>query len=451
MRRSLVRSNAQFRKASAKLPLGVSSNFRYWGEDATLYMRRGKGARLWDLDDNEYVDYRLAYGPPILGYANDEVDAAARRGMDVGGVFAFATEMEYAVAERISRMVPGAERIRFSNSGTEAVMAALRVSRAHTGRDDFIMIEGGYHGVFDSVLWKSEIEDGWTPATGREPAMIPYSQGVARSSRQHVHLVPMNDANRLEDVLRLHADSIGTLLIEPMMGNCCAITATTEFMHAARTLCDRYGVVLVIDEVKTGFRVARGGVQELLGVQADICTFAKAVANGYPIAVVAGRAEFMDHIGKGVVHGGTYTAHSVSLAAADRTLDILENTPALADMALYGSRLRAGLSHILDARNIVHAFSGHPSMSGLFFAARAPSNYRDWYTSDYSFYEALAPELHDLGIIVEPDQREPWFLSAAHDESCLTWTLDRFEQAVDITLQKVQDARLRPPAGGDTP
>jgi glutamate-1-semialdehyde 2,1-aminomutase len=281
--------------------------------------------------------------------------------------------------------------------------------------------------------------------------MIPYSQGVARSSRQHVHLVPMNDANRLEDVLRLHADSIGTLLIEPMMGNCCAITATTEFMHAARTLCDRYGVVLVIDEVKTGFRVARGGVQELLGVQADICTFAKAVANGYPIAVVAGRAEFMDHIGKGVVHGGTYTAHSVSLAAADRTLDILENTPALADMALYGSRLRAGLSHILDARNIVHAFSGHPSMSGLFFAARAPSNYRDWYTSDYSFYEALAPELHDLGIIVEPDQREPWFLSAAHDESCLTWTLDRFEQAVDITLQKVQDARLRPPAGGNTP
>jgi glutamate-1-semialdehyde 2,1-aminomutase len=222
-------------------------------------------------------------------------------------------------------------------------------------------------------------------------------------------------------------------------------------MQAARLLCDRHGVVLVIDEVKTGFRVARGGVQELLGVQADICTFAKAVANGYPIAVVAGRAEFMDHIGKGVVHGGTYTAHSVSLAAADRTLDILENTAALADMARYGTRLRTGLSRSLDARGIVHAFSGHPAMSGLFFAARAPSNYRDWYTSDYSFYESLAPELHDLGIIVEPDQREPWFLSAAHDESCLEWTLDRFEQAVDITLQKLQDARRRDPAGGNTP
>ena len=437
MRRTLTRSNAHFKMARARLPLGVSSSFRYWGDEATLYIARGKGARLWDVDGNEYIDYRLAYGPTILGYANDEVDEAARRGIDVGGVFAFGTEMELAVAERISRMVPAAERVRFSNSGTEAVMAALRISRAHTGKDGFIMIEGGYHGVFDAVLWYSEIEEGWTPQLEREPRMLPFSNGVPESARQHVHLVPMNDSNRLEDLLRRHGDRIGTLLIEPMMGNCCAITASREFLSDARHLCDQYGVVMIVDEVKTGFRVARGGVQELLGFRADLCTFAKAMGNGYPIAAVCGRADLMNHIGNGVIHGGTYTAHSVSLAAADKTLDILENTSALEDIARYGSRMQQGFARILDARGIAHSFVGHPAMGGMFFSSRPPTSYRDWVRNDYSFYETLAPELHDLGIIVEPDAREPWFVSAAHDEGCLDVTLERFAQAVDITLDRI--------------
>jgi glutamate-1-semialdehyde 2,1-aminomutase len=452
MRRDLSRSNAQFRKASGVLPLGVSSNFRYWGEERTLYIERGAGARLWDLDGNEYIDYRLGYGPAILGYAHEAVDAAARRGIEVGGVFALATEMECAVAERIRRMVPAAERVRFSNSGSEAVMAALRVARAHTGRDDFIMFEGGYHGVFDAVLWRSEIDEGWTPALGREPGVRPYSAGVPDSARQHVHLVPMNDANRLEDVLQRHGARIAAMLIEPIMGNCCAITARREFLQTARELCDRYGVVLVIDEVKTGFRVARGGVQELLGVQADLCTFAKAMGNGYPIAAVAGRAELMSRIGNGVVHGGTYTAHSVSLAAADATLEILETTPALENIAAYGRLLQAGIRRVLDARGIVHSFAGHPSMGGLFFAAEPPADYRDWVRSDYSFYEALAPELHDLGILVEPDAREPWFVSAAHDARCLETTLASFERAVDTTLDTLgaEASSSRRGAGGTT-
>jgi glutamate-1-semialdehyde 2,1-aminomutase len=446
MRRNLSRSNSHHRNALQKLPLGVSSNFRYWGEGTTLFVARGKGSRLWDIDGNEYIDYRLAYGPAILGYAHPEVDEAARRGMEIGGVFAFGTEAELSVAERISRMVPAAERVRFSNSGTEAVMAALRVARAHTGRDDFVLIEGGYHGVFDAVLWQCDIEN-WNPADAREPELVPYSQGVAGSARQHVHPVPMNDAERLEDTLRRHGDRIGALLIEPIMGNCCAITARRDFLQTARELCDRYGVVLIVDEVKTGFRVARGGVQELLDVSADLCTFAKAMGNGYPIAALAGRAELMDRIGRGVVHGGTYTAHSVSLAAADKTLELLETTPALEHIAAYGRLMQAGLSRILDARGIAHSFSGHPSMGGLFFSATPPDNYRDFKRSEYAFYEALAPELHDLGIIVEPDAREPWFVSAAHDALCLEQTLARFEQAVDITLDRLGREHAKPLAG----
>jgi glutamate-1-semialdehyde 2,1-aminomutase len=441
MTRTLEKSNAHFRKAIKRLPLGVSSNFRYWGEDKTLYIESGKGARLRDIDGNEYIDYRMAYGPCILGYADPRVDAAARAGIDVGGVFALSTEREYTVADRISRMVPAAELVRYSNSGTEAVMAALRLARAYTGKDSYVVIEGGYHGVFDAALWYTPIED-WRPAAG-EPHLVPYSDGVPGILRALLHAVPMNDADRLESVFKAYGHEIAAFLIEPIMGNCCSISATREFLRDARALCDRYGILMIIDEVKTGFRVARGGVQELMGVRGDLCTFAKAMGNGYPIAVLAGREDIMRRIGDGVVHGGTFTCHSVALAAAEKTLEILDETPALATVAEYGTRLRSGMSRILAQRGIPHSFSGHPSMSGLFFSEKPPRNYRDWVRSDYTFYEALAQELHDLGVLCEPDSREPWFICEAHDDRCLAETLQRFETAVERVVRNQRNAAQR--------
>ena len=436
MTRSLSRSNAHFKKAVTRLPLGVSSNFRYWGEDKTIYVKSARGARLTDIDGNEYIDYRMAYGPCILGYADPRVDAAARAGMEMGGVFALSTEREYAVAERIAKMVPAAELVRFSNSGTEAVMAALRVARAHTGRDSYVVIEGGYHGVFDAALWTTAIED-WHPGHG-DPQLVPYSAGVPRVLRALIHAVPMNDADRLESVFKAYGGDIAAFVIEPIMGNCCSISATRDFLRDARALCDRFGILLIIDEVKTGFRVARGGVQELFGVKPDLCTFAKAMGNGYPISALCGREEIMRKFGNGVVHGGTFTCHSVALAAAEKTLEILDETPALAHIADYGMKLRTGMSQVLSQRGIKHSFSGHPSMSGLFFSEKPPRDYRDWASSDYTFYEALAPHLHDLGVLCEPDSREPWFVCEAHDERCLAETLQRFETAVDIVINRAQ-------------
>ncbi len=433
--RCLDKSNRHFQKAITRLPLGVSSNFRYWGDDKTIYVKRGKGARLWDIDGNEYIDYRLAYGPAILGYADERVDAAAREGMNVGGVFALSTELEYEVAERVHDMVPSAELIRFSNSGTEAVMAALRIARAQTGKDSHICVEGGYHGVFTEVLWYSDVED-WSPKDG-DPELLPYGDGVPAIVKPLFHTVPLNDVDALEAMLKRWHKDVGAFLIEPIMGNCCGLAATREYMQAARRLCDSYGVLMIIDEVKTGFRVAKGGVQELLGVQADICTFAKAIANGYPISVVAGREDIMRNVGDGVVHGGTFTGHSVSLAAANCTLQILKETDALASIARYGTKMKAGLSQILGKRGIAHCFTGHEAMMGLFFAEKAPGDYRDWVNTDYEFYNSLAPELHDLGILVEPDSREPWFFCEAHDMKCLDETLDKFERAADITLNKI--------------
>ena len=434
--RDLSRSNEHFRKANQKLPLGVSSNFRYWGDDRTIYVDRGKGARVRDIDGNEYIDYRLAYGPIILGYADERVDEAARIGMDVGGVFALSTEREYELARRVSHMVPAAELVRISNSGTEAVMAALRVARAYTGKDAHIVAEGGYHGVFSEVMWYTEVEE-WAPEDG-DPEIMPFGDGVPKLTKRLFHTVPLNDANALEDLLKKKHNEIGAMLIEPIMGNCCAITADRQYMKDVRELCDRYNVVLIIDEVKTGFRVAKGGVQELFDVRADLCTFAKAIGNGYPLAVVAGREDIMRHIGDGVVHGGTFTGHSVSLAAAVKTLEILDETTALADIEAYGLQLQRGLSDILEARDIPHSFTGHPSLMGLFFADEPPSNYREWVDSDYEFYDALAPHLHDQGVLVEPDSREPWFLCEAHAHGCLDETLDKFERAVDITLHQLK-------------
>jgi len=433
-KRSLDKSNEHFKKAIQKMPLGVTSNFRYWGDDETIYIDHASGCRLWDIDGNEYIDYRLAYGPYILGYADPRVDEAARQGIEIGGVFALSTELEYELADKISSMVPAAELVRFSNSGTEAVMAALRVARAYSKRDEFIMIEGGYHGVSDSVMWDIDLDE-WDPTAG-SPVLASSSLGVPKHNAEMLHLVPMNDASRLEDLLKAKHNDIGALLIEPILGNCCSIAATQEYINAVRSLCDLYNVVLIIDEVKTGFRVAKGGVQELYGVEADLCTFAKSMANGYPIAAVCGKEELMRSIKYGgVLHGGTFTAHSVAISAANKTLDILQNTNALETVNQYGTDLRNGIGKILSNHNVAHCFTGHPAMSGLFLSESAPTNARDFKGSDYPFYEKLAEEMLEDGVLCEFDPREPWFICEAHAKDALKPTLDAFESALERSLE----------------
>ena len=434
MTRSLKKSNEHFQKAIKKLPLGVTSNFRYWGDEDTIYVDRASGCRIRDIDGNEYIDYRLAYGPYILGYADPRVDQAAREGMEIGGVFALSTELEYEVAQKISSMVPSAELVRFSNSGTEAVLAALRVARAYSNRDEYIMLEGGYHGVSDSALWDIDLDD-WDPTTG-EPEITSSSKGVPERLSKMVHLVPMNDANYLEDLLKKKHNEIGALLIEPILGNCCSISADQDYVASVRELCTKYDVVLIFDEVKTGFRVAKGGVQELYGIEADLCTYAKSIANGYPISALCGKEEMMRLIKYGgVLHGGTFTAHSVAISAANKTLEIIESTDALDTVCDYGLQLRKGLSKILSDYDTPHSFTGHPSMSGLFLSENPPTNARDFRSSNYPLYEKLAEELLEYGVLCEFDPREPWFICESHAKDALKPTLDAFEAAARVILK----------------
>ena len=338
------------------------------------------------------------------------------------------------MAERIAKMVPAAELVRFSNSGTEAVMAALRLARAYTGRDDYVILEGSYHGLFDAAMWYTPM-DKWAP--GRRPRSVAVQRG---DSGQHAQLCAFRAGERRRAARGCASSAaptrIACLLIEPIMGNCLGIAADPEYLRAARALCDRYGVVLIIDEVKTGFRVARGGVQELYGVHADLCTFAKAVANGYPISVLAGREKIMRKIGKGrSPRRDVYGPRRFTRRCGQDTRDPRGDGCTGADCASLERGCAAGMSSILKARGIAHSFVGHPSMSGLYFAHDPPRNYRDWKSSDYSFYDAAARVLHDERVLCEPDSREPWFISAAHDESCLTETLAAFEIAIDTTLR----------------
>ncbi len=438
-RRKLDKSRAHFQEAIKHLPLGVSSNFRFWGEDQTIFVHHGKGARLWDIDGNGYIDYRLGYGPAILGHCHEAVDEAARNAQSVGTVFALGTEREVSVAKLIKEMMPAAELVRFSNSGTEAVMAALRLARGYTGKDKYVTFEGSYHGLFDATMWTADPES--MADQSRDPKLITYGQGIPKLTRDLFWQVPYNDANRLEDVLKANHDSIAAVLIEPILGNCCGIPSKPEFIRAVRELCTRYGVLMIVDEVKTGFRVGRGGAQELYNIKADIFTVAKAMANGYPIAAIGGREDIMRKYGKGVAHGGTYTAQAMSLAAAEATLTILRDTDALQRTAAYGKAMQEGMGVVLRRRGIPYSFTGHYSMSGLFFSDKAPTTYRHWKLSDYSFYDTMAGYLIDMGIMCEPDSREPWFISAAHDEACLKETLVKFEEAIDLTLDELSKGR----------
>jgi glutamate-1-semialdehyde 2,1-aminomutase len=292
-------------------------------------------------------------------------------------------------------------------------------------------VEGGFHGLFDSVLWEIK------PTEDPKNALQPAGAGVPKVLRDLIDIVPLNDANRLEDALERRRDSVAAFVIEPILGNAGSITADAQYLKDARELCDRFDVLMLIDEVKTGFRVARGGVQELMNVRADLCTFAKALGNGYPISALAGREDIMRKIGpEGVQQGGTYAAHPVPLATADKTLEILDETDTLEQIAEYGRQIQKGISGILSGRGIAHVFTGHPSMAGLFFTETVPRDYREWATTDYELYNSLALELNELGILCEPDSREPWFVCAAHDEACLAETLEKFETALGTVLDR---------------
>jgi glutamate-1-semialdehyde 2,1-aminomutase len=435
----MKRDKAQtiYDRAAAVIPGGVNSNFRYWGPDETPVVGKAEGPYIWDADGTKYIDYRLGWGPIILGHSYPPVVERVAEAIQHGTVFAATTELEVQVAERVVRMAPAVDMLRFANSGTEATMHALRLARAHTNREKFIKFEGQYHGMYDYALFSTASTNLSAIGSRRNPISQQMSSGIPRGIREYVITLPFNDFEMVEKTVKEHWWELAAIMVEPVLGNLGGIEPDPGFLAHLRALCDEYGIVLIMDEVKTGFRVANGGAQEVYGVLPDIATYAKGLGNGFPVAAFGGRREVMSTLVPGQVsHGGTYTANTVGMAAADAVLELLETQPILDTIARRGQRLKSGLDEILSDAGVPHFMTGLPAMQGFMVSEKPVKELRDLKHHDADFYDNLIMNLMGLGVWVEADAREPWFLCYDHSDAIIDETLNKFEDALKTTINE---------------
>ena len=421
-----------YAEACRFIPGGVNSNFRLWGEPVPLFFERAEGAYLFDVDGNRYIDYALGMGAAILGHAPAPVVAAVAGSLNRGQVLAGQHPLEVELARRFVRMVPCAELVRFGMSGSEMVQAALRVARAFTGRRGVVKFEGHYHGWFDTIL--VSVAPPPEAAGSRErPARHLPSAGQSRAAASEVAVLPWNDLEVLGRYLPARWRQTAAVIMEPVMCNTGVIMPRPGFLEGVRRLCDRYGIVLIFDEVITGFRLAPGGAQELLGVIPDLAVFGKALGGGFPIAALAGKRPLMELVGSGLVlHGGTYNANLVSLAAALATLEELGRDGGRVYRRMWelGERLAAGLRELGARREVPLRVSGvGPLVHTAFGGEAEPTDYRSYRTTDPDRQRAFIGRLQHLG--VRPTARGTWFVSAAHGEADLAETLAAAERALN--------------------
>ena len=433
---SREKSQPIFDRALNVLVKGVSSNFRFLGEKGTPVIVKGKGAHVWDADDNEFIDYRLGWGPIILGHADDRVNQAVTEHLENGTTFAATSELEVIVAEKLVKMIPGMEKLRFTNTGTEATMHALRTARGYTNKEKFIKFEGQYHGAHDYVLFSTASSPVSAMGSRKSPIPVQVGSGIPNKIRDYVFCLPFNDFDAVEKCVKDHHGEVAAMLVEPCLGNIAGIEPKDGFLAHLRSLCDKYGIVLVFDEVKTGFRLSNGGARETYGVIPDISTYAKSLGNGLPVAAFGGKSEVMDVIGGGsVTHAGTFGANGVSMAAANAVLDILNESPVLSDLSKRGNRLKNGLDQILTDSGLSHQMCGHPNIQGFLITDKKVEEVRDLAHSNDELYETIMNNMYDRGIWVENDPREPWFLCEAHTDEVIDHTLNIFEESVKASVK----------------
>ena len=429
-----TKTQALQKRAQQVIPLGVNSNFRFWGDAITPYVEKAKGAYLWDVDGKKYIDYRMAFGPIILGHAHDEVDRKVIEEIQKGILFAMTGELEVAVAEMIVEMVPAVEMVRLACSGTEATMHAIRVARAFTGRELILKFEGNYHGFHDHTLWST-----YAPVEAygnrRSPIPVAESSGIPKALRELIITLPFNDFEGFERVMRSYGDQIAAVISEPCQGNCAAINPQPGFLELIRAQTEAYGCVFILDEVKTGFRIANGGAQEYHAIKPDLATFAKALGNGYPVAAFGGKKEIMSIIGHGVAQGGTYTNNKPGVAGAYATLSLLKSQPILKTIEKRGRRLMDGLKEIFEENDIPVVMSGYPAMFSFSLGVDAVTSQRDWAASDHDMYIKLVEKAIQRGIMPDLDSREPWFLCYEHSDADIDETLGVYAEIVKEVKQ----------------
>jgi glutamate-1-semialdehyde 2,1-aminomutase len=408
-----------FNRARMLLPGGVSSPVRAISP-YPFYTSRAEGPYLWDADGNRFIDYCLAYGPMILGHRHPLVERAVRDQLERGWLYGTPTELEVDLAEKISRLYPSMEMLRFVSTGSEATAAALRVARGATGKDMVIKVEGGFHGAHDSVLVKA--------GSGATTLGIPDSKGVPADTARYTLQVPFNDLASLEGVLGRFRGQIAGLIIEPVLGNIGPVLPQEGYLQGVRELTEDRGVLLIFDEVITGFRLSLGGAQMHYGIDPDLTTLGKIIGGGFPIGIFGGRRDLMEQVAPsgGIYQAGTFNGSPVPLAAGLRTLEVLERGNLLERLNHRGEEMRRAISEIVKDHRLNYSVVGIASMFKVFFGPE-PHSYAEALRCDKAGYLAFFRRMLSSGIFLTPSQYETDFMSAAHDEETDVATLEAFK------------------------
>jgi glutamate-1-semialdehyde 2,1-aminomutase len=424
-------SKSLFERAVRSMPSGVASNFQV-GDPYPVYLKRGQGSRVWDVDGTEYIDFHGGFGVNVVGHAHPKIVEAIRKVADQGIHFAVSTESTVALAEAICERFQ-LEQMRFVNSGTEATMDALRVARAATGRDKILKMEGSYHGHHDSLLFSVVPE---SDVLGLRHNMDhegkawyttqPTSKGIPRALWETVIVVPFNDAEAVEQALADNPDEIAAVILEPVMMNIGLVPPKPGYLQALRDACERHGAVLIYDEVKCGGTIAYGGTTERYGVRPHLAAYAKAVGGGATIGAFGGEARFMELVGKGAAQQGTVNGNPLSVAAGLAALTQVLTKDAYDNLGKLGTLLAEGCERAIEDSGIPAHAVDLGAKGCVSYRKQPLTNYRDFLETIPELFYASFSWMINRGIFMTPGYEEQWTISVQHTEEDVQRYIDEF-------------------------
>ena len=421
MSRDFTQSSKLFHAACEVFPGGVNSPVRAFGSVGgnPLFIKRASGPYVYDEDDNEYIDYVGSWGPAILGHAHPAVLAAVSEQMQNGFSFGAPTDLETKLAEKVISIVPAVEMLRFVSSGTEACMSALRLARGFTKRDKIIKFSGCYHGHADMLLVQA--------GSGVATLGIPGSPGVPEGATKDTLVVPFNDNDALDQVMKEHGDNVAAIIVEPIAGNANFITPKQGFLEHLRTVCDSYGSVLIFDEVMTGFRVHPQCAQGLYDITPDLSTFGKVMGGGMPLGAYGGRKEIMSHIAPlgSIYQAGTLSGNPLAVSCGLKTLELLhDGTYSYSELNKNTKYLAEGLKKAADDAGVSFSSDSQGGMFGFVFKEKMPKNFDDASNADIERFNKFFRGMLLEGVYLAPSAFEAGFVSVKHDKAVIDQTID---------------------------
>jgi len=423
----MSKNQSLYEQSKLYIPGGVNSPVRAFSfvGGTPIFFKRGLGSRLWDEDDKEYIDYINSWGPMILGHANHEVLTAVHEASKNSLSFGAPTSRELDMAEEIVKLVPSIEQVRLVSSGTEATPSAIRVARGFTGRDKIVKFEGCYHGHADALLVKA--------GSGALTFGQPSSAGVPTDVAKHTLTLPYNDSQALQDLFSKLDGEIACVIIEPIVGNMNLIVPHQEFLETLRSLCTKYGTVLIFDEVMTGFRVALGGAQALFNVIPDMTTLGKVIGGGLPVGAFGGKKEIMQQLAPlgPVYQAGTLSGNPVAVAAGLKTLELIQEPDFFKKLSVTTKQLTDGLTLSAKERNIDFCARNVGGMFGLYFSKTPPNSFEEIMASNRDLFKKFFHLMLSQGVYFGPSAFEAGFVSAAHTSVDIKQTINAANNAFD--------------------